>query len=132
MLLSSIEQQFERKRRGVGPRCSFCGTTEGPFLKVEGLFTLLMCAGCQAARSSSNRGQPDTRVEMHDPDQPTELLAHHDPGQPWLHWGCALCEYRAIEPEALERHTAAQHPGWVARYEIIQPYSHQQLRVVYR
>jgi hypothetical protein len=64
--------------------------------------------------------------------RPLELLADHDPGQPWLHWGCALCEYRAIEPEALEVHTAAEHPGWVARYELIRPYPNQHLRVIYR
>ena len=37
----------------MGPRCSFCGASTGPFLEVEGLFTVLMCVGCQAARSSS-------------------------------------------------------------------------------
>jgi hypothetical protein len=47
-------------------------------------------------------------------------------------WGCALCEYRAVEPQALEVHTAGEHPGWVARYEVVRPYPHQQLRVVYR
>jgi hypothetical protein len=31
-------------------RCSFCGSTAGPFTRVEGLFTVLMCADCQAAR----------------------------------------------------------------------------------
>ena len=30
--------------------CSFCGSTSGPFSEVEGLFTVLMCADCQAAR----------------------------------------------------------------------------------
>jgi len=30
--------------------CSFCGSTRGPFSEVEGLFTVLMCADCQAAR----------------------------------------------------------------------------------
>jgi hypothetical protein len=50
-----------------------------------------------------------------------ELLADHDPGQPWPHWGCALCDYRAIEPQALEVHTAAEHPGSLARYETVRP-----------
>jgi hypothetical protein len=100
----------------VGARCSFCETSTGLFQEVEGLFTVLMCAGGQAAR----RGGPP------------ELPADHDPGQPWLHWGCALCECRAVEPQALEVHTAAEHPGWVARYEIVRPYPHQRLRVVYR
>jgi hypothetical protein len=100
----------------VGPHCSFCGTSTGPFREVEGLFTVLMCASCQAARRS----------------KPLVLLADHDPGQPWLHWGCALCQYRAIEPEALEVHAAAEHPGWVARYELLRPYPNQLQRVVYR
>jgi hypothetical protein len=34
----------------MAARCSFCGATSGPFSKVEGLFTVLMCADCQAAR----------------------------------------------------------------------------------
>jgi hypothetical protein len=34
----------------VGPRCSFCGTTDGPFLDVEAGLRLLMCPSCQAAR----------------------------------------------------------------------------------
>jgi hypothetical protein len=72
------------------PRCSFCGTSTGPFRAVEGLFTVLMCAGCQALRSSRHRGRPTTLVEMHEPDQPAELLAHHDPAEPWLQWGCPL------------------------------------------
>jgi hypothetical protein len=34
----------------VAGRCSFCGSTSGPFSKVEGLFIVLMCTDCQAAR----------------------------------------------------------------------------------
>ena len=34
----------------MGDRCSFCGSAVGPFSNVEGLFTVLMCANCQAAR----------------------------------------------------------------------------------
>jgi hypothetical protein len=34
----------------MADRCSFCGSTAGPFSKVKGLFTVLMCADCQAAR----------------------------------------------------------------------------------
>jgi hypothetical protein len=30
--------------------CSFCGATSAPFTKVEGLFKVLMCTDCQAAR----------------------------------------------------------------------------------
>jgi hypothetical protein len=31
-------------------RCSFCGSNAGPFREIDGLFTVLMCADCQAAR----------------------------------------------------------------------------------
>jgi hypothetical protein len=37
----------------MAARCSFCGATSGPFTKVEGLFTVLMCADCQAARATA-------------------------------------------------------------------------------
>jgi hypothetical protein len=109
---------FERERRGVEPYCSFCGTSTGPFSEVEGLFTVLMCADCQTARQAS----------------PPELFAHHDPGQPWLKWGCPIdgCGHRVIGPWDLEGHTAAEHPGWVATYELLRPYPNQRMRVVYR
>jgi hypothetical protein len=118
----------------VGSRCSFCGTTDGPFLQVRGLFALLMCPACQAARSGSNRGLPPAQVDRprRDPDPPAELLAHHDPGQPWYQWGCALCEAWVIWPGDLEGHTAKAHPGWTATFEIVRPYPQQLLRVVYR
>ena len=99
----------------MGSRCSFCGTTDGPYLQVEGLFTLRMCPACQAARSNSNRGRTSHPVEppRHDPDQPAELLAHHDPGQPWYKWGCPLpgCDLWVILPWDLEPHATADHPG---------------------
>jgi hypothetical protein len=45
--------------------CSFCGSTVGPFSKVEGLFTVLMCTGCQAARGHGAGPFPVmTRAEM--------------------------------------------------------------------
>ena len=34
----------------MAARCSFCGSTTGPFSQIEGLFTVLMCADCQATR----------------------------------------------------------------------------------
>jgi len=101
----------------VGPRCSFCGTAAGPFLKVEGGLRLLMCTGCQATRGAGST----------DP-----LTAHYDPGQPYLQWTCALCDYQCFVPTWLEGHTAAEHPGWTARYEVVRPYPRQVLRVVYR
>jgi hypothetical protein len=95
---------------------------------------VLMCAGCQALRSSRHRGRPTTLVEMHEPDQPAELLAHHDPAEPWLQWGCPLagCGHRVVLPWDLEPHAAAEHPGWVARFEVVRPYPNQELRVVFR
>jgi hypothetical protein len=112
-------------------RCSFCGTTVGPFLEVQGVFTVLMCARCQAARGSSlERYVPMTGAEMpaSDPDEPTEFLAHHDPGEPWLEFGCPLagCDYRVVLPWWLEAHAAAKHPGWVATWEA------ERHQVVYR
>ena len=45
--------------------CSFCGSTIGPFTKVQGLFTVLMCADCQAARCHGAGPYPVmTRAEM--------------------------------------------------------------------
>jgi hypothetical protein len=81
----------------VGPHCSFCGTSTGPFREVEGLFTVLLCVGGQAARSGRS----------------PELLAHHGPGEPWYKWGCPLagCDLRVLLPWDLEAHAAADHPG---------------------
>jgi hypothetical protein len=58
------EQTFG-KEVVVAPRCSFCGATSGPFIQVEGLFTVLMCADCQAARGHGSGPYPVmTRAEM--------------------------------------------------------------------
>ena len=49
----------------MADRCSFGGSTTGPFSKVEGLFTVLMCADCQAARGRGSGPYPGmTRAEM--------------------------------------------------------------------
>jgi hypothetical protein len=49
----------------MAARCSFCGATSGPFAKVEGLFTVLMCADCQAARGHGSGPYPVmTRAEL--------------------------------------------------------------------
>jgi hypothetical protein len=66
--------QFEHRRCGVGPHCSFCGTFTGPFSQIEGLFTVLICIPCLEVRLA----QPDT------------MLGFHDPGQPWEQWGCPI------------------------------------------
>jgi hypothetical protein len=49
----------------MADRCSFCGSIAGPFNKVGGLFTVLMCADCQAARGHSSGPYPVMiRAEM--------------------------------------------------------------------
>jgi hypothetical protein len=35
-------------------------------------------------------------------------------------------------PWDLEGHTAAEHPGWTAAYQLLRPYPNQRQRVVYR
>jgi hypothetical protein len=102
----------------VGPHCSFCGTFTGPFSEIESLFTVLICIPCLEVRLA----QPDT------------LLGLHDPGQPWEKWGCPIkdCGRWFLGPWDLEAHTAAEHPGWTATYELLRPYPNQRQRVVYR
>jgi hypothetical protein len=102
----------------VGPHCSFCGTFTGPFSEVEGLFTVLICIPCLEVRQA----------------QPNTLLGLHDPGQPWEKWGCPIddCGQWFLAPWDLEWHTAAEHPGWTAAYELLRPYPNQRQRVVYR
>jgi hypothetical protein len=111
-------------RRGVGSRCSFCETDQGPFRQVEGLFTLLMCAGCQAA--------PAPTTACHNPGRdararPTPAGQSSSPGQLWFQWRCPLpsCDRWTILPSDLESHTLADHPGWVGRYELVRPLPHQ-------
>ena len=49
----------------MAERCSFCGATGGPFNKVGGLFTVLMCADCLATRGHGAGPYPMmTRAEM--------------------------------------------------------------------
>jgi hypothetical protein len=106
----------------VGPRCSFCGTSTGPFREVGGLFTVLMCAGCQALRSGP-------------PPEPTEFSVHANLREPYLQWACPIsgCEYRAELPWPLQRHAAAEHPGWTASFEGADQAQRADLwRIVYR
>jgi hypothetical protein len=42
------------------------------------------------------------------------------------------CGQRFLGPWDLEGHTAAEHPGWTATYELLRPYPNQRQRVVYR
>ena len=49
----------------MAERCSFCGATSGPFNKVGGLFTVLMCADCLATRGhGAGPYSVMTRAEM--------------------------------------------------------------------
>jgi hypothetical protein len=46
-------------------RCSFCGSTTGPFSRVEGVFAVLMCVDCLATRGHGTGPYPAmTRAEM--------------------------------------------------------------------
>jgi hypothetical protein len=40
-------------------RCGFCGSTEGPFTSIEGMFTVLMCPACLARRSRGRGPYPE-------------------------------------------------------------------------
>ena len=40
-------------------RCGFCGSTEGPFTNIEGMFTVLMCPACLARRARGRGPYPD-------------------------------------------------------------------------
>jgi hypothetical protein len=45
--------------------CSFCGSTTGPFGEVQGVFAVLMCVDCQAARGHGTSPYPAmSRAEM--------------------------------------------------------------------
>jgi hypothetical protein len=44
-------------------RCGFCGSTDGPFTRVEGLFTVLMCPACLARRARGRGPYPDLSDE---------------------------------------------------------------------
>jgi hypothetical protein len=43
--------------------CGFCGTTDGPFTRIEGLFTVLMCSACLARRARGRGPYPDLSDE---------------------------------------------------------------------
>ena len=43
----------------MADRCGFCGSVEGPFTRVEGMFTVLMCSACLARRSRGRGPYPD-------------------------------------------------------------------------
>jgi len=43
----------------MADRCGFCGSLDGPFVPIEGMFTVLMCPTCQARRSRGRGPYPE-------------------------------------------------------------------------
>jgi hypothetical protein len=120
----------------MADRCSFCGSTAGPFQKVGGLFTVLMCADCQAARGHGAGPYPVmTRAQMRAgvdllptwaPEQkaaanrqviavmPRRLAAgekgarmYQEPGLAWLERQAEVAEELVAQP----KRTAENRPG---------------------
>jgi len=56
----------------MADRCSFCGSIAAPLSNVEGLFTVLMCVDCQAARGRGSGPCPVMTAEI-------ELVSRDDP-----------------------------------------------------
>jgi len=102
----------------VGPHCSFCGTFTGPFSQIEGLFTVADLHPCLEVRLAGSH----------------TVLGLHDPGQPWEQWGCPVDGCGEWFPGSwdLEWHSAAEHPGRAATYQLHRPYPNQRQRVVDR
>jgi hypothetical protein len=117
----------------MADRCSFCGSTAGPFNEVGGLFTVLMCADCQAARGHGSGPYPVmTRAEMRAGLDllPTWVLEekaaanrqviavmrtrlaageqvarmYQEPGLAWLERQAEVAETLIAERQAIERH----------------------------
>jgi hypothetical protein len=120
----------------MADRCSFCGSTAGPFNKVGGLFTVLMCADCQAARGHGSGPYPVmTRAQMragldllptwaleHKASANRQVIAvmrkrlaagervarmHQEPGLAWLERQAEVAE----ELVAQRKRAAANRPG---------------------
>ena len=120
----------------MAARCSFCSATSGPFTKVEGLFTVLMCADCQAARGhgsgphsgpdpcrdarrsgpaanlgpgAQGRRQPPVIATMRTPLAAGEAVArmYQEPGLAWLERQAQVAE----ELVAQRKRSAENRPG---------------------
>jgi hypothetical protein len=97
-------------------RCGFCGSTDGPFTRVEGLFTVLMCPACLAKRARGRGPYPDLSDE--------EMRAGLDLLPTWVleQKAAANRQVIAVMRGRLERGSAWCRcmgrwglPGWVAR-----------------
>jgi hypothetical protein len=96
-------------------------TTQGmlvELLDLERVEAVLICIPCLEVRQA----------------QPDMLLGLHDPGDLREQWGCPIqgCGQWFPGPWYLEWHTAAEHPGWAAAYELLRPCPNQRMRVIYR
>lgn len=49
-------------------RCAFCGNTEGPLTRVEGLFAVLTCPACLARRARGRWGLPGCNAKLRSPN----------------------------------------------------------------
>jgi hypothetical protein len=114
----SLERVFEQRGAEWGRAVRSAGPRPGRSPRSRA------CSRCRCAPAA----RPPRR------EAPAELLAHHDPGEPWLKWACPIkgCGHRVIIPHELERLAAAEHPSWTATYELLRPYPNQLQRVVYR
>jgi len=112
------EHTFEDGGAEWGRTVPSAGLSPGRSAGSRALFTVLICIPCLEVRLA----------------KPGMLLGFHDTGQPWEQWGCPIdgCGRWFIGPWYLEWHTAAEHPGWTATYELLRPYPNQRQRVVHR
>jgi hypothetical protein len=98
----------------MAARCSFCGSTSGPFKKIEGLFTVLMCADCQAVRGHGTGPYPTmTRAQMRAGldllptwalEQKAVARMYQEPGLAWLDRQAQVAEDLIAERQAQKRH----------------------------
>jgi hypothetical protein len=81
----------------VADRCGFCGSADGPFTRVQGLFAVLMCFVCLARRARGRSPYPDLTI--------TELRAGLDLLPSWALQQKAAANRRliAVMRERLER-----------------------------
>jgi hypothetical protein len=99
----------------MAARCSFCGSTTGPFSEVEGVFAVLMCVDCQAARGHGTGSYPAiTRSELRDGLDllPTWVLERKAAANRWV---IAVMRQRLAAGDAVAR--MYQEPGlaWLER-----------------
>ena len=95
----------------MADRCSFGGSTAGPFHKVDGLFTVLMGADCQAARGHGSGPYPViTRAEMRD-DPETRAYAARRGSQGKSARDVRRCLKRAVARQLFKRLERLDRPG---------------------